>query len=674
MGLIDFVKNVFNQQGSDQSPQYKDEYITFVRKEYEKRQKLRRPVELQWTLNLNFLNGNQYCEINLSSNKVDQIEKFYDWEERGVFNEIAPIYETRLAKLKKVKPIPHVRPATNEASDLMTAKASTYVGRGLEVKQRMEEKRAKMTAWSEICGCVFLKDVWNPNLGRYIGELDGQPIYEGDIEKIVVPAFEIYPSSNFANMDTMKDIIHAKAYTIDDIEDIWGVRVKGRKVDVYTVEQTNVGVGTEFMINTTYKVVPTQIEDAEIVVEYTCLPCKRFPNGIIIVVAGSELLESKEFTYNVGDEGKPGLTFTMQACVDNPGQFWPTPVIERLIPIQRSYNATRNRKQMALNLKALGVLDIEEDGTIDIESLEEEGLYPGRILARGRGTRPAQFLRGGDNLNDFDVEAKLLLNDFERISGVSAFSSSSIVPSGVESGTAMEKLREMDDSRLGLTAENINAAAVQSFKIDLRLYKQFAKGERLLRYVGENNDVMMLYWQASDLQTEDVVIDNADALSQTPAQRQAIGIQLLQYGIFDKNIDPVLRTKFLEVFEFGNWEDIDNVDDLHRSRALRENKMMEEGQFAMPDEIDNHEIHVTEHTKHMLDINFERIKAENSEIAMMFYEHRAMHESVIKQQAQQAMMMQMMANAPQPKETTPKVKGEPQQIKQAQKEQEQKPA
>lgn len=652
MGLWDFLKDAFNQKDPNdkQYLKFKEEYVTFNKKELEKRQKERRAVELQWNLNRNFLEGNQYCEINLVSGRVDQIEKFYEYEERGVYNQIAPIYETRLAKLKKVKPLPHVRPATSESNDLMAAKTSTYVAKGIEQKQRMNEKRAQMTAWAEICGCCFLKHVWNPNAGRLIGELDGQQIYEGDIEKIVVPSFEVYPKNNHVRMDTMKDIVHVRAYDVDDIFDIWGVRVNGRKVDVYTLEHTNVGTGGQYMINSTYRVVPTQVDNSEYVIEYMCLPCRKFPKGIIILTAGDELLEAKEFAYFVGEDGKPGLPWEMQACIDNPGRFWPTSVIERLIPIQRAYNAARNRTQIALNRKVFNVLDIEDDGTVDFEQLEEEGLPPGTILRRGRGTRAAQFLRDGGSLNDFSVEVKQLEHEFERISGVSAFSSASFVPSGVESGAAMEKIREVDDSRLSLTAENINNAAVQSFKIDLRLYKQFAVGKRLLRYVGENNDVMLIEWQANDLQSEDIVVEREDALSQTPAQRKMMAIQLMQYGLFKPDVDPALRSKILELFELGNWEDVDNVEELHKSRAMRENKLIEQGQFAMPDEIDDHQLHIDIHTKYMLDIRFEKIKIESPETAYAFYEHLNMHKAIIAQQAQQAMMMQMMAegNAPQP--------------------------
>jgi hypothetical protein len=646
MAFLDYFKNVFSSRSTEQkqSLQYKEEYVSLVKKKYDKWQKERRPIELQWSLNMNFLNGNQYCDINLVSKTIDQIEKFYDFEEREVYNQIAPIYETRIAKLKKVKPVPIVRPATNESGDLMAAKASTFVAKGLEQKQRMIEKRAQMTAWAEICGGCFEKKVWNQNAGRLIGEIDGTQVYEGDIEKIVVPFFEIFVPSNHVHMETLREIIHAKVYSRSDIKEIWGVDVKGRQVDIYTLEQTNVGTGGQYMINTTYKVVPTMVDDSEIVTEYTCLPCRDFPNGVVILTAGTELLEVKEFSYNVGESGKPGLPFVMQACVDNPTQFWPTSVIERLIPIQRAYNFVRNRKQMALNRKALGVLDIEDDGTVDIENLEEEGLPPGKILVRGRGTRAATFLRDGGSLNDFDIEIKQLERDFERISGVSAYSSASIVPSGIESGAALEKLREAGDDRLSLTAENINNAAIQSFKIDLRMYKQFAKGPRLLRYVGENNDVMIFDWQANDLQAEDIVVEKEDALSQTPAQRKSMAIQLMQYGLFKSDVDSTVRSKFLEIFELGNWEDLDNVDDLHRSRAMRENKNMAQGIWEMPDEIDDHGLHITEHTKYMLDINFEKMKAQAPVIAQMFYEHLNMHKGIVSQQAQQAMLAQMAAS------------------------------
>ena len=68
----------------------------------------------------------------------------------------------------------------------------------------------------------------------------------------------------------------------------------------------------------------------------------------------------------------------------------------------------------------------------------------------------------------------------------------------------------------------------------------------------------------------------------------------------------------------------------------------------MPDEIDDHQIHIDEHTRFMLDIKFEQIKAERPDIAYNCYEHLNMHKAIQAQQAQQAMMMQMMASGKAP--------------------------
>ena len=74
-----------------------------VLKDFEERKQERKPYELAWELNMNFMLGNQYSCINLSG-EIEQSQKNYYWEEREVYNHIAPIIESRLAKLGKVRP------------------------------------------------------------------------------------------------------------------------------------------------------------------------------------------------------------------------------------------------------------------------------------------------------------------------------------------------------------------------------------------------------------------------------------------------------------------------------------------------------------------------------------------------------------------------------------------
>lgn len=59
-------------------------------------------------------------------------------------------------------------------------------------------------------------------------------------------------------------------------------------------------------------------------------------------------------------------------------------IVERLIPYQRQYNALRNRNIEYLNRLTYPCLFVE-DGSVDIDSLEEEGLHPGKILVYRQG-------------------------------------------------------------------------------------------------------------------------------------------------------------------------------------------------------------------------------------------------------------------------------------------------
>lgn len=66
-------------------------------------------------------------------------------------------------------------------------------------------------------------------------------------------------------------------------------------------------------------------------------------------------------------------------------------MVERTIPIQRAYNAVKNRKHEFLNRIAVGVLAVE-DGSVDVDNLETEGLSPGKILVYRQGSNPPRLM------------------------------------------------------------------------------------------------------------------------------------------------------------------------------------------------------------------------------------------------------------------------------------------
>ena len=106
-------------------PVYRDDVITHIKSELERRREQRRSLELQWQLNINFLNGNQHCDINVRSGTVEQYEVPYEGMENEVFNQIEPIFNTRVANLNKIGYSMTVKPRTSELDDIAKANVST---------------------------------------------------------------------------------------------------------------------------------------------------------------------------------------------------------------------------------------------------------------------------------------------------------------------------------------------------------------------------------------------------------------------------------------------------------------------------------------------------------------------------------------------------------------------
>ena len=201
-----------------------------VKEEFAKRQTERRLLERGWELNMNFLAGNQYCDIN-PAGELEEEEPRYSWQYRRVFNHIAPAIDTRCAKLSSMRPALSVRAASDQESDLRTAKISSNVLKAVCEECDMDGVIDKATVWSETCGTAFYKIVWDETGGKKIGAADGSPVYEGAVRVAAVSPFEIYPDDLSAEtMEELSGLIHARAMRTDEIERLYGVRVPGREI------------------------------------------------------------------------------------------------------------------------------------------------------------------------------------------------------------------------------------------------------------------------------------------------------------------------------------------------------------------------------------------------------------------------------------------------------------
>lgn len=611
------------------------EIVDEVLDDFKERQQNKKTYELTWQLNINYLIGNQYCYITGSGEIVDNPKQFF-WQEREVFNHIAPMVDLRISKLNRIRPTLTVLPFSDEDKDIACAKISKNLLKAVSYDINMSEILSRGTMWSEVCGTVFYKITWDGEAGRVIG-LDEQEheVHEGEVKVDVVSPFELYPDSNtYSKIEDCRSIIHARAYHVDAIKNLWGVEVTGEDIDVFTLDNiSNVG-GLGY--NATSAAVSRKVKkNHALVIEKYERPTKEYPNGRVIIVAGDKLVYVGDLPYINANEGERGFPFVMQKCISSPNCFWGTSIIERCIPVQRAYNAIKNRKHEFLNRISMGVLAVE-DGSLDVENLEEEGLSPGKILIYRQGSNLPHLLSPGTVPTDFTLEEDRLLAEFMTITGVSDLLNSNSLANANISGVALQLLIEQDEARLISSAEEIRNSAKDISKQILRLYKQFAILPHYTRLVGDNGSVEMFSWKNSDISSEDVVFETENEISQTIAQKRSMIYEILQSGLLhDENgvLSNATRQKVLQQLGLGMWETTQDMKTLQVGRAGKENfALARNGKIDDPSEIDDHELHINSHIAFMLGADFEKAKKKNDKIVDAMLEHIRMHKKYEKVQ------------------------------------------
>ncbi len=628
--------------------------VGYVEEEFKRRLQEKRPFELQWRLNIAFLEGNQYVDINPVAMTLEEIPKLFWWEEREVFNHIAPNIETRISRLNRLRPVLQTRPGTGSQEDIRAAKVGTQLLRTIYEEQGIRNLMSEAYAWMESCGTVLFKHTWNPGKGPLIANMETksgiEEIYEGDLDVILVPPQEFFPDSCYRqDVGHCRSVIHAKAYHVDEVEEIWGVKVDPEDTSVMKLQRSKTGIGGLGYGLGGFQFTTVKLKNHVLVKEYSEVPSKRFPEGRLIIVAGGKLLYYGPLPYFIGPNGKRALHFSKVVCIERPGMFWGKTVVERMIPLQRRYNALRNRKAEYLNRAAIGVMAVEE-GSTDIDLLESDGIAPGSIIPYNRGYNAPTFLSNPQLPQAFETELANLLQEFSILSGVSEISRQSHAPPGVKSGVALAIALEQDETRLSSVASNVEQFLTECGRIWLRMYKQFVSGTRVLRIIGKNNVVEVIDWTAADIRSDDVVVEGISATVESPAHRRQMVFDLLASGLF---IDPdtgriskEMRNKILEKIELGNWETGEEEDRLHISKAERENLQLSQGIFLQAVDYDDHVLHISRHNRYRLTMDYEQLMTENPNIELMFRQHVDMHLNFLAQQVQQMQQVQAPPSSP----------------------------
>ena len=582
--------------------------VTSVKNDLFRRQIERRKLETQWKLNLNFIAGNQYVETGVN-NQIENDEKRFFWEEKKVYNHIAGLLEVRQSKLCSNKPTISVVPASSDSQDMATARICQSICQALWNKDNLSKLITKGTNWSESCGTVFYKITWNSELGDVLIDEKGAEVLSGDVKIDVVSPFEIYPQDlGLEMLEDNESIIHARAFSLSKIKELYGIEVSAEDVDLFSTQSHS---NLDYSLNLNLKLIKDEENSYALVIEKYVLPTKDYPNGRLIIVCGDYLCYDGELPYVNVTHQKRGYPFVKQVAYPVTGSFFGSSIVERVIPLQQDYNAVKNRKIEFLNRISSGVV-LAEEGAIDVDNLEEEGLEPGKVIVYRQGSNPPMFMSSNSVPVDFESEELRLQSEFSAISGVSDLLRQSNINISNISGTALQILLDQENARLSVSFESLNQAVCDIASHVLRLYKQFATFPRILKIVGEKGVIDAVCFTSKDITSDEITVDTQSQMITTMAQRRNLIYEVLNSGVLlDENgkLSNTTRQKLIDMLGLGVYDMGSDVTSLQVKYAQKENLDFSNGKREIKvQEIDDHEIHVNEHTSLLLGSEGEKLR------------------------------------------------------------------
>lgn len=632
---------------------YSEDVVDYILTELERRRSDRTGLELQWTLNANFLSGHQNCDIDMVSRRISNEDNVFLLDkERRVYNRVAPLMETRHANLKSINYDMIVNPRTAELDDYAKAKVSTKILEYCQSVTGFNGKKDKLIAWAELTGTAFTLSYWDAEAGDVVGYADvsvvddsvgvamsdRKPVKIGEIAFGLVSSYEVFPASlTVQEIEDQPNIILEQVWDSERVYDVYGLRLVGEKVDQYVLTPMESGMTGHGVQNSVIGITRETREDAVRVITYMERPSRDYPMGRYIVVIRDKIVYYTDLPAGV----MPLVAIKAKTVA---GQFFGKSVIQDLIPLQRAYNKVVNKIHDFIDTVANNGWIIPEGSILNEEEIEANGIESGATVIYNGAFGKPELIQYPDPPSVVINERNQLSSDMEYVAGVSQLMVYGDAPAGITSGVAIENLRSIDSTRMSLTGDNIRDGVVSMAKIWLKLNKRYSVGYRTLQIVGTDGIGYATTWSAEDINSYDIEFSAENELRHSKDQQRQDFVNAMQLGLFtDDNgrMSMEFKRKAWEMFRIGHLDDVLSMDELQQKYARRENTFLEHGVIPQRTQYDDDIIHLDEHKRYAISMDFKLLQKNMPDFARKFDEHIAVHEAEVNKK--QARLQQMAA-------------------------------
>lgn len=527
----------------------------WVTDQYKKCKSQMDPIKRQWYLNLSFYKGDQYVDfVNGQLIKIPT----HSGKARVVVNRIKPVVRTEVSRMTSQEPTAEVVPASNEEEDILAAEAAEAVFQSVRTRLNMQRVLREAAWWCSVTGIGFIKTHWDKS---YEAEDSNGQAIEGDHCYTSVSPFNVMVP------DLLLEDIEAQPYVLNvftkSLE--W---VRQKYPDVFGQDYKPTVVSTNEIMETQY--LNTKSSEANSAKPDSCLIVEAWvkPGATPLLEKGGLITMVDSIVVGAVTDGLPyehgQYPFAKMESIQS-GSFYPTSVIEDLIPIQRELNRTRSQMIEARNLMARPGF-FYRTGSMDPNKVTSSTGQYIDIRPGAEFPQPIPMPQMPAFVEKMQEDG---LRDIEDISGQHQVSKGS-APAGVTAGTAIQFLQEADNSYMATTHASIEDCVQKIAYQTVGLAIQYWDSDRLVKYVGRDGSVSARYLSNSNLKSgTDIRIEGGSSLPTSKAARIALFMDLMNRGF----IPAQDGLELMNLPSMKAYWDFTKVDE---NQAKRENLAMAE--------------------------------------------------------------------------------------------------
>lgn len=659
--------------------------LKFVEAFYEEGLKARAPYEKQWYYNMAYFLDKQWLTWNNATRSIE-VPLVPSWRQRITINKVKSNVLHIQAKFTKNKPAYIVLPATAEAADQHKAIVSKKVLEHLHRINLMDILNQRLTLWKIIYGTVFKEPYYNIQRGQHIRrqktettrrpvlddtgidtgeredyerpvEVDGQPqFYDfnvGEVDTEILSPFSIIPESGATDLKGSQRVLKLVSKSLEYIRETYPagryVHAEDKSARSSLEGQLLRLMGEQYI---TTHITPEQQkkqplgsdEGFAVIKELREKPSKRHPKGRLLKVANGVLLHSGPlpFEFMIKRQTFGIVQYDYTEVAD---RFWgDTPVVS-MIPIQTEYNKTVSQITEIKNLMSKPKWLVYKDSKLPKTAITSE---PGEVIEPKfvpgvPAPSPIQMPGIPAYVENIPQRCNKDMEDVALIHQVSK----GTVPPGITSGVAIQYLQEQDQTVFGPVISRFEAKEGEAGSYELEIVKERYREPRLLKIVGQNNEMEVLDFTATDDMPTDVVVQSGSALPQSLIAKQQLILQWFEKGMLGDPNDPKIRQKALQLSEVPNAGMLYEEAVADEREVEREHKAWEHGQPTEIEFFDNHAFHSMKHLLFCKSDRYRNLIAVNPDIAQYISIHISGHDekdpAKIMQREQEAMMKEQMA-------------------------------